>query len=206
MKSTIALTILAATLQFSVTSAHAQVTLWQDNPQDLRSSKDYSSISDNQYYACWDANDLEGSPSFNNETAYYDCLDVHLANGPLSGDQGAQTEIAIGESGPPPASSTSTANGCDKRGNVVSTSSDRDALISISNTGTKTLYVHWIDSEGLEVEPNDLAFPKNIIEANGVVEFTSKRGNLFAVLDESGSCAGVAEPRESSNSYSFGLE
>ena len=160
-------------------------------------------MTDDAYYACEDANNLPESPTYNNEAAYYDCLDQHVAGSQNTGDQFGQGE-PISE--PAPLTPTQIENGCDQRGNVVSKNSEREAQISITNTGSRTLNIYWIDFSGLEVELDGLPYPQNVIEAGAINEFTTNRGYWFAVLDDSGTCAGVVKPRESSNSYSFGAE
>ncbi|MFT5112535.1 MAG: hypothetical protein ACI8P9_001862 [Parasphingorhabdus sp.] len=184
-----------------VISLAKEILRWQDDPQDPRGDNDYSSIPDNEYNACEDANNYPDSTSYNNESAYYDCLDQLVSNNP--GDDG---EGGDGEPGTTELTPTQIENGCAVRGNALSKSSDYEALITITNTGDTTLNIFWINLEGAEVELDDLPYPENIIEAGAVNEFNTNRGYLFVVLDDYGSCAGVVQPRESRNSYSFGTE
>jgi hypothetical protein len=164
----------------------------------LRLIRAICSVPDDAYYACEDANTLADSPTYHNESAFYDCLDQHAVGGQNPGGQISQDDPAPE---PIPLTLTQIENGCDKPDNVVSEDTDREALITITNTGGSTLNIYWIDFSGMEVELDSLPYPQNVIEAGAVNEFSTNRGYLFAVLDDNGTCAGVLKPRESRNSY-----
>ncbi len=62
---------------------------WTQNPTDQRASNDYSGIANAGWDDCVAANADASSPSFNNETAFFDCADAKVAALAAAGGQPA---------------------------------------------------------------------------------------------------------------------
>jgi len=167
---------------------------WYDDPKDPRGldTSVYNAMPDADWQSCVAINENPSSPNFNNETAFYDCLDAYMpqpSDGTRSGTGGSDDQ-----------DTRDAINACAAgHGIQFEPPEDRDAEMSVQNNGGLWLDVYAVSGPG---DGSDLA-PVTSAAPGQPVDFTAKRLQAFAVFDETGACVGALKAWESRNSVTL---
>jgi len=165
------------------------IVLWRDDPRDPRGNdlSVYAGIPHDDYGACINTNDDQSSPDFNNEAAYYDCLDNVLER--VKPSTGADGGLVAG------------INACAAQYQVYyEAPGDSDAQMTVANSGPADLYVYAVTAPGTA---EFAATPVAVVGPGQSAEFTAKRQEGFAVMGQGNVCVGAIKAWESRNSASF---
>lgn len=165
------------------------IVFWRDDPKDPRGDDlaIYDGIPHDDYGACRNANDNEASQTFNNETAYYDCLDSVLERVKPSSGMGGGLVAGI--------------NACAAEHQVYFEAPvDADAQMTVTNTGLADLSVYAVTAPGTA---DFAATPAVVVMPGQSAEFIAKRQEGFAVMGQGDVCVGAIKAWESRNSASF---
>ena len=119
----------------------------------------------------------------------------------IHGDAANDNDPRVAEGGTP----VSSGEGCsDDRQGIVAGYTQNPASVSIANTGSGTLLVYWINYSGEDSDYDNAPEPQEVLQPGQTAEIDAYQGFAFRVLDERGTCLGLARARESRNSFSFG--
>lgn len=143
--------------------------------------------------------------------AQNNCLGIAQTRGSRNGYAfGKVAQTTGGQTPPPPAAPDRSAGhdqnaqACSARGSMVSKNQgNRPAKLSISNTGATAIKVYWIDYQGKNSDYGNGNGPQISVAPGKTSKIDAYRGFVFAVHDDFNKCLGIAEIRESRNSYSF---
>lgn len=169
---------------------------WQSAPQDPRGNDlpVYAKVSDVDWGKCVVANENQNGPDYNNEQAFYDCLDRFRdqadANAGAADNQNSQLQGQI--------------NACAASFDVFfETNGNTGAKMSVSNTGATRLNVYTVaGSDTSNGEP----IPVATVDPDFSVDFDAMRQEGFAILGSDGACVGAIKAWESRNSKSVAQE
>jgi len=177
----------------------ASIQNWYDNPQDPRGNDagtTYVEVLDADWDQCVANNEDTSHSAYNNEYAFYDCLDSYLPlnSAPIE-QQPTNTGSDIGnDTSSQPGNS---ALACAQQNGYEPEYSDATGLVTITNN-----YPSYIDVQ--RVDPGGASTPVTYLETGQNYEADAQRGVVFVAFDAEGRCIGAGQPRESRNSYAFG--
>ena len=169
------------------------IVYWRDNPKDPRGNDltVYDGIPHDDLGACIRADSDETSPTFNNEKAYYDCLDDVLKR--LKPGTGTQTGLIA------------RINECAAVHKVYyEAPRESQARMTVTNTGATVLRVYPVTAPDAPAQgaPSAIA----TVGPGKSAEFKAPRQSGFAVLGSGDACVGAIKAWESRNGRSFGQE
>lgn len=163
---------------------------WRDNPQGPRFEADYANVSKEAFEYCKYYDEDENSPdTYNNEIAYFDCLDRYRP-----------VEPAPVEPQPTPVDQAMTpAQTCARQYGLEAEYSDQTGKVTITNNAASYIEVHRVDPSG----GSELVF---YLEQRQTMEINPdpRRSVVFVGLSPQGKCLGAGKPLESRNSFTFG--
>lgn len=172
------------------------VVLWRDDPRDIRGDdvSVYAGLPDDQWGACASANDNQDSPDFNNEQAFYDCLDAALKRSTPILSGGPQAQAGLG----------ALVNACAAQHQTYyEPDGDAQAQMTVTNAGTTALSLYAITPPDQAVEDGASRTPLVIVNPGQTAEFSAPRQAGYAVLGSNDNCVGAIKAWESRNSASF---
>jgi hypothetical protein len=158
---------------------------WYDNPQGDRVESSYTAVTASDFENCRALDEDINSPStYNNEWAYFDCLDRYLPS-----------EIA-----------DSAELICARQFDLEPEESERFGKVTITNAHTSTIEIREILPSGrvryaATLEPSQTS---DILTKYDGRNVDPKRGVVFVGIDDSGTCVGAGKPREPQNRFTFG--
>ena len=176
----------------NVAAEPAPVTKWRDNPQGPRFEESYINVVSQEVIDyCRYYDEEPTSQTFNNETAYFNCLDPYL---PVPSPP---SDVAADPAPPPADIAPDLAQLCARQYGQVAEYDDQTGLVTLTNASNNYIDIHQINADGTSAQ---LMY----LEAGQSSEITTLRRVVFVGFDPNGNCVGAGKPYESRNSITLG--
>jgi hypothetical protein len=169
---------------------------WYANPQGKLTESDFPNVSEADRQVCIAIDENADVPeTYNNEDAYFECLQSYSA---ASSNDVPAVETALGA-----IAEHLVRDGCFDEKTPSVFLSDKPTKVTIQNIGSSPLHIFWVNYEGQNVNYDGAPEAQAIVGPGDDWIGETYRGFVYTALREDGSCAGVAKPKESQNSYEF---
>ena len=176
----------------NVAAEPAPVTKWRDNPQGPRFEESYINVVSQEVIDyCRYYDEEPTSQTFNNETAYFNCLDPYL---PVASPP---SDVAADPAPTPTDIAPDLAQLCARQYGQVAEYDDQTGLVNLTNMSNDYIDIHQINADGTSEQLMNL-------EAGQSTEITTLRRVVFVGFDPNGNCVGSGKPYESRNSITLG--